>query len=279
MLGLLTFFLNAEGAQMLIEMPIRYPEHRYLLLAGLCVSHIAGFIIPSFFFWKFMDNKIGTEDLRFDKKLPLYYALFTVLVMVLFIPLIGWTGSINRALVLPEFLSNLEQSIKSMEENAENLSKALLVIKGFENLLVVVLILAIVPAIGEEMIFRGLIQNKLYALTNNKHTAIWLAAFVFSAMHLQFYGFLPRFLLGALLGYIYVWGGNIWLPILGHFVNNATVVVMAYLAEQKALGAEATRNLEEPLWQLALLSLVAGGAGLLWLYKNRSQPAIVQSQI
>ena len=93
------------------------------------------------------------------------------------------------------------------------------------------LVISVLPGIGEEIMFRGVLQNSLHRWTKNPHVAIWVAAFIFGAIHMQFYGLIPRMMLGAVFGYIYVWSGNIWYPIIAHAINNGIGVTMAYAAQ------------------------------------------------
>ncbi len=95
-----------------------------------------------------------------------------------------------------------------------------------------VVVIALLPAIGEELVFRGMLQPELFRATGNHHAAIWISAIIFSAFHLQFFGFVPRMLLGALFGYLYVWSGNLLIPMLAHFVNNGFSVLMMYLYQK-----------------------------------------------
>lgn len=92
-----------------------------------------------------------------------------------------------------------------------------------------VLIIAVIPAIGEELIFRGVFQRIFYDLFKSGHVAVWITAFVFSAIHFQFFGFVPRFILGLVFGYLFLWSGTLWLPVISHFVNNAVPVIGAYI--------------------------------------------------
>ena len=125
-------------------------------------------------------------------------------------------------------------------------------------LLINLLVLAILPAIGEELTFRGVLQQLLYGQlstlnvqrsTLNNHLAVWVTAFIFSFIHFQFYGFIPRLLLGALLGYALLWSGNIRYSMIMHATNNALSVLLFYLgtyvwgmtqAQLDALGTEHT---------------------------------------
>lgn len=92
-------------------------------------------------------------------------------------------------------------------------------------------VIAIIPGIGEELLFRGVLQNSLHRVTKNKHIAIWVAAFLFSAIHIQFYGLVPRMMLGAVFGYLYVWSGNLWYPMIAHATNNGLAVIIAYASQ------------------------------------------------
>jgi membrane protease YdiL (CAAX protease family) len=104
---------------------------------------------------------------------------------------------------------------------------------SFNLLFVNILMLAIIPALGEELIFRACFQKVFVRWTGNYHVAIWITAIVFSAIHFQFFGFFPRMILGALFGYLFVWSGNIWIPILAHFLNNGMAVLAAFILQQE----------------------------------------------
>jgi uncharacterized protein len=96
--------------------------------------------------------------------------------------------------------------------------------------------LAVIPAIGEELIFRGVFQKIFYDLFKSGHLAIWVTAFAFSALHFQFFGFIPRFILGLVFGYLFYWSGTLWLPVISHFVNNAVPVIGAYIQSKGCFG-------------------------------------------
>ena len=136
--------------------------------------------------------------------------------------------------------------------------------------LVALVVVAVVPAVGEEVLFRGILQRNLTRWTGNVHAGIWLAAILFSAIHVQFLGFVPRMLLGALFGYLYVWAGNIWIPILAHFVNNGFTILMVYLYQRKVVPVDIESNESVPL----AAALVSAGVtvGLLTYFKRLNQP-------
>lgn len=143
-------------------------------------------------------------------------------------PIIEFSGKLNALMEFPDQLAGLEQWMRQQEANAEAVTMLLLKDVSYLGLAGNLIVIAVIAAIGEEFLFRGALQTILIRWLRNPHVAIWVAAIVFSAIHLQFYGFLPRMLLGALFGYLFYWSNNIWLPIFGHFVNNAGVILMTY---------------------------------------------------
>lgn len=140
-------------------------------------------------------------------------------------PLAEW----NMHIKFPEFLSGFERWAMQEEERLAQLTSAITDFKSTGDLLIGILVIALLPAIGEELVFRGMIQRELWRGTRNIHLAIWLSATIFSAIHMQFYGFIPRLFLGVLFGYLYYWSENLLIPIFSHFFNNAFAVVMLHL--------------------------------------------------
>src|SRR5690554_5832087 len=100
------------------------------------------------------------------------------------------------------------------------------------DFILALIVIGLIPAVGEELLFRGLVQNQIGAITKNIHVAIWLAAFLFSTFHFQFYGFVPRMFLGVLFGYLYYWSGNLFIAMLAHFINNGLTLILLYMYQQ-----------------------------------------------
>lgn len=181
---------------------------------------------------------------------------------------------------LPGFLKGIEDWMLRKELEVGNLTKQLLVMNSISVLLVNLLMFVVIPAFGEELIFRGCLQKIFKRLTGNYHIAIWITAIIFSAIHVQFYGFIPRMLLGALFGYLLVWSGSLWLPILAHFMNNAIAVITAYIYQQKGISLDKLDQPDPVSGSVYLISLVATSA-LLWFFYNQSlkqQSVIVKGQ-
>ena len=129
-------------------------------------------------------------------------------------------------------------------------------------------LIAVIPAIGEEFVFRGILHKVFRQWTGNAHIAVWISAFLFSAMHMQFYGFLPRLFLGAVLGYMLVSTGNIWVPVLAHFFNNTAAVTVFYLKHNNYITLDIEQiGLGSGAFLYAIFSLIATVMLLLVLRK------------
>jgi uncharacterized protein len=128
------------------------------------------------------------------------------------------------------------------------------------------IVIGVLPAIGEEIVFRGIIQNQLFRATHNKHVAIWIAAILFSAIHFQFFGFVPRMLLGALFGYLYYWSGNLWMSVIAHFANNGFSVLAMYFYQKGAIGFDVEDTESVPAHFVIFSALLTAGL-LFYFYK------------
>jgi membrane protease YdiL (CAAX protease family) len=148
-------------------------------------------------------------------------------------PIMGLVNEWNQAMVFPDFLKGIEKWMREMEDQNAETTEAILKMNGPVDLLVNLLVIAVTPAICEEFIFRGALQRTVFRLKSNPHVAIWLSAIIFSTIHFQFYGFIPRMLLGAAFGYIYFFTGSIWYAVFAHFLNNAFAVIAAYVLQSQ----------------------------------------------
>ncbi|MFY7789240.1 MAG: CPBP family intramembrane glutamic endopeptidase, partial [Thermoflexibacteraceae bacterium] len=138
--------------------------------------------------------------------------------------IIAW----NQSIRLPEIFSNYENWALTREQEAMDLTLFLTKYENFIEFIIGLLIIAVAPAVGEELLFRGVLQNKVNLLLKNPHLSIWITAFIFSFIHFQFYGFFPRLLLGAMFGYLYWWSGNLAIAMVAHFINNGFTLTMIY---------------------------------------------------
>ncbi len=191
------------------------------------ITTIGIFILPSFVMAYFM-NERPLIFLGLTKKNKFTDFAFVFLFMILLIPFINLLGELNQRLILPKAFAGMEAWMKTAEQEAARLTEKLVQVRTISGLLFNIFLIAILPAFSEELFFRGALQGILRDWKGVK-LAIWITAIVFSAIHLQFYGFVPRMLMGAFFGYLLFWSNNIWLPIAAHFVNNVLAIIFYYL--------------------------------------------------
>lgn len=232
------------------------------------IQAIGLFILPAFII-AYLFNSKPFNYLGFKKIASSNIIILTISIFLVSIPIISYLGLLNSNMQLPECLSGLESWMKEKEESAKLITFAFLKMDHFSVLLFNLFMIGILPAIGEELIFRGVFQKIFAEWTKNIHVGILLAAFLFSAMHFQFYGFLPRFMLGILLGYLFYWSGSIWIPILGHFVNNSVAVIAFYFYEEKAL--ESAENFGPEAIPFLGLSIALISILLVTFYKQKQK--------
>jgi len=195
------------------------------------------FIFPSLLAGYFFERS-SKRYLCLDKPSKWLIYLLTLVLMLASLPLINWMVSVNDMMKLPEFLRGMEEWMKATEKEAAKLTEAFMQMPTVGSFLFNMLMIAVLPAIGEEFMFRGLIQRLLKEWLGNIHVAILIAALLFSAMHMQFYGFLPRLMLGIVFGYLFYWTGSLWIPIFAHFIQNGLVVTVTYLGQQGIIGGD-----------------------------------------
>ena len=225
---------------------------------------ISLFLLPSLIL-AYMCAKAPFSWLQLDKKADWKMFLWAVGIMLVALPAINLMSHWNQQMVLPTWLSGVEEWMKNKEAEAEWLTKQFMSVTTVSGLLVNLLLMAVLPALSEEITFRGVLQRLLnfQLSTFNSHLAIWLTAIIFSAIHMQFYGFVPRMLMGALFGYMMVWTGSLWVPMLMHFVNNGMAVLLYFIAnrahwDMDKVDAIGTSN---TLW-LGIVSLVLTVVGI-----------------
>ncbi len=198
------------------------PENLLGIRWVLLVNQLFTFLIPALAF-AFLYYKKEWSKTLFLNRFPSGRNLFWGVILLFFcfqcIQLLYW---INQQIPLPD-------NLRKMEDSSKELIQAILQIDSPMSLWINLLIMALLPAIGEELVFRGILQRIATRLSQNAHLGIWITAFVFSAMHGQFEGFLPRFALGGMLGYLLYWSGSLWLPILVHFLFNGLQIIAQHL--------------------------------------------------
>lgn len=240
----------------------------YELMLLQAINHLGTFFMPALGYWYLIERRTWTQ-FNAQPVVSVGGIGLVALIVIAFMPFDGLIIEWNQNLHLPETLAPIEQWVRSKEKGLEGITKYLTTFRTVGQLLTAILVIAVIPAVGEETLFRGILQRNLSIWTGNAHVGIWLAAALFSAIHVQFLGFFPRMLLGALFGYLYLWSGNIWVPILAHFVNNGFTVFMVYLHQQRMISVDIDSTESVPL----SAALVAGAVtvGLLYYFRQLNQ--------
>jgi len=233
-LGWLFYGVNLAEMGKAIE-DLTNPKSISLLKFFQTFQSIGVFIIPPFIVAWFLHDR-PSIFLQYRKLPDLKSVLFVIAIISFSNPLINWLTEINSKLSLPEFMSSVEIWMQDSEKQANQVTEAFLSTSSLITVFSNIVMIAILPALGEELLFRGIVQQLIKKIAGNAHAAIWISAAIFSALHMQFFGFLPRMVLGAMFGYMLEWSGTLWLPIIAHFVNNATAVIAYYLMQKGLIG-------------------------------------------
>jgi len=191
------------------------------------IGKMVGFILLPLVYLKLSKQENANPFIQ-DTRIPFegLSIVFGIAALILSLPSITILAEINQNIHLPEAFSALEKTLRDTEKLAEELTMLFVRIDTPAEIALSFFAIAVIPAVGEEIIFRGFFQRELVQQTNKVHLSVWITACVFSFIHFQFLGFFPRVLLGALLGYMYVWSGSLLVPILMHFTNNALTLIL-----------------------------------------------------
>ncbi|WEK19339.1 MAG: CPBP family intramembrane metalloprotease [Candidatus Pedobacter colombiensis] len=240
------------------------PAQRILLTA----QQIGLFLVPAFLLAKTEGQKINGF---YSFKRPKAELLFIVLlIMICALPVLEWVTELNQKMVLPEAFKGLEKWMKEAEDQGMEMTKALLKMDNIDAFIINIFMIALLPAVAEEFMFRGGVQRALGRMSNNPHIAIWFTAIIFSAIHMQFYGFLPRMFLGAAFGYLYFWSGSLWYAIIGHFINNGYAVCVAWYMQKNNIPLSETDKTMDIAWYGYIISAIL--TFLLFRYfKNKTE--------
>lgn len=199
-----------------------------LTRVALTAQDIILFILPALCAaYLFGGNPV--KYLQADRSPGIGAVIGIVLCMLFSIPMMNLIIEWNESIILPEALSNIENWLKAQEASAQEMTRHMLQMSNIGDLTIMILIVGVLTGIGEEFVFRGIVQRLFLEKFRNRHIAVWTTAIIFSAIHFQFYGFVPRMLLGAFFGYLLIWSGNIWLPVTAHALNNSLSVIGAYI--------------------------------------------------
>lgn len=264
---LVVFFIIGAGVAFL---PMMF-DVPYMDILTQALSQIVIFGGTALLFaYMFFGNPL--QYLKFQKPQPAVKSLLgAALVLFLVMPASDWLTTVNDSMHFPQSLTKVEQLLRQIGQNSQFIMEGFLLRDGVGELLLNLVVLAVLPAFCEELFFRGALQQTLDGCFRGNHQlAVWATAAIFSLMHGEIFAFLPRLLLGLLLGYLFYYGRSIWLNITAHFLNNATVVVLYFLAAHDVIELETAETLGLPF----IIVLATFGASLLlfnYFFLHKSQ--------
>ncbi len=243
---------------------------RWQVRLQLGLTHLFGFLVAGgvtvwIFYRGITQTRMSWPDYLLSRQRPRWTTLLLgILLMAVSMPLVLYSLSLNQQIPFPE-------SFKVATEQAEAVLKGLLHMETGLELLANLSLIALLPALGEELVFRGVVQQQLMRRIANPWVAILISAAVFSAAHFQFDGFIPRLLLGFLLGWLYWRTRNFWVPVAGHFFNNGIQVVGQYLYGKELSAIDLEKDVQVP-WEFAAISafMVWVVMRLIWQTTNKS---------
>ncbi|MCF0181829.1 MAG: CPBP family intramembrane metalloprotease [Muribaculaceae bacterium] len=250
------------------------------LLCSVVAQDVIAFILPAlcacWLIFKRPWHIMGLD------RAPSWQAVAIVLmVSIVAMPALNWVIDWNAHIHLPASMAAIEKAMRTMEDAAEAATKQILDFNTIPAMLAVLFAVAVMAGVSEEMFFRGAML-RMMPKAGDSHLWVWVVAVAFSAIHMQFFGFVPRMLLGAWLGYLLVWTRSLWVPMIAHTLNNATVVVAAYLVNNGIVGEGALDHLGVPqddafpllalVSAIATVALVAFAHRQLFFKKNDKTP-------
>ncbi len=263
-------FLYEGNLMEAIADPAAHPEIRNILLIAQGLAAIVGLVLIPWYYMRSFEDRSPTVLFG---RVPsaIWIGLIAVLVIAFVIgisPVSQWNAEAH----FPSWTGAFGDYLTSMEKQAEILVKLFTSNLTPATFALTFVVVSILPGIGEELVFRGLIQTELQRAVGNPHVGIWLAAAFFSAFHLQFFGFFPRMLIGALLGYLYFWSGNLWVPIIAHMLNNGLQLLGIYLHQLGVHSYDVESTESAPVVTVTIA--VALTVGLLYYCKNNFSPPL-----
>ena len=236
-------------------------------------SQLAIFIVPPLVLWKIMrktnPNYLGLSHIPTAQQFLIVIGLFIVS-----IPFLQYMIMLNESMSLGESLSGLEAWMREQQDKNDFITEKFLQSVSYPSLFVNLIIMAVMPAIGEELFFRGVLMSWFKKLTSNIHINIIITSIIFSAIHMQFYGFIPRFLLGMALGYTYYWTASLWAPILLHFVNNAITVFVYFYVNSNNISQDPQEFGTVESIPAIVFSAVSIGLLMYLLYKSKNKEIV-----
>ena len=237
---------------------------------AIVIQDLFLFIIPAIVTAVFITRK-PAELLCITKGFPIYSIVLVLMIMVVTAPAMQMLINFNQSLSFPDWLEPVERWMRASEEAAAKSLEGVTGGTSWGSLILSVLLVGVMAGFSEEIFFRGALQRIMSTSGLAPHIAIWVTAFIFSAMHLQFFGFLPRLILGAFFGYLLWWSGSLWLPVCAHALNNTLAILSEWerqrMGDSLTIDASLVENPGAHTWIIILAGVALGAAMLVYLRK------------
>jgi uncharacterized protein len=268
------FFSGFDGASAneLVVPTVYTSELRTPMLVMQAFSSLCLFLALPYLYLRYYENGSPSALLPTAQVSMPILLVITFCLVISYMPLSAWSINWNNSVVFPE---PFEKIARGMEDKLQTITEFMINFDSPFQFAIGLVVVAIIPGIGEEFLFRGVLQNKILSMTQKPHVAIWTSAIIFSFIHFQFYGFVPRMLLGALFGYLYLWSGTLLVPIFAHFINNAYTLIWMHLHQKGIINIEVDKAFGG-IWVIASVVLV-GCLMYLLKYLHRNQSNIEQT--
>lgn len=237
------------------------------------VSQVFAFLIPALAF-SFLCQGSSKSYLKLDRKTNFLFLALAIVLIIVIQPLIDVIAYYNQQMSLPDSFNFLEEKMRDGELSAKKSVELLFSDKSVFGLIFNLLVIAVVAGLVEELFFRGCLQQIMLKISKNEHIAVWITAIIFSAIHFQFFGFIPRVLLGAILGYLFAWSRNLWIPVIVHTINNAASVIFAYIYYGTSEYEEITAfSFEKNIWFI-IPSAILTAILIMIIYRKREKVSL-----
>jgi uncharacterized protein len=270
------FNISLDEMLALFTSPSHSPNAKLAMYLVQALGSGLSFILATVIIGKLVDKADFGVKQQFNrfKFTGFLILLFIMLGAILFNSLIiDWNANMH----LPKSMHSMEEFFKKTEDQRMVLTKFLTDFESPLEFIIAIIVIGILAGIGEEVFFRGVIQPKMQLYTRNAHLGVWLTAFIFSAIHIQFYGFFPRMLLGAIFGYLYLYSGSLLYPIIAHILNNSFTVVLLYLAKLGKIefDMEQTGQVSLPYAIIGLVLLILS----MKVFKEKSKSILTDEEL
>ena len=249
-----------------MTLPENINKVRWMQMLGT----FAMMFLPAFFF-ALIVSKRPLDYLGLNKPTNTQLILLVIAIAVTALFLSGGLGELNKLIPISK---KWELKFKKMEDNYADQVMMLANMKSIADYFISLLMIAILPALFEELLFRGTLQQLFIKWFKNAHVAIFVTSFLFSIIHFSYFGFLPRLALGLMLGYIFYFSKNIWLSMLMHFINNGVAITALYFATRKGEDVKKVMDESYPLWVAGITLIIV--LYLFKLYKAACEKFTVQ---